>query len=254
MTNLPLGSFKRDEIYTFLGGLYVGLFWILLHPFLKKIEFQNSTETLLGIWLLFFWLNGALLVYFINALCGFAQKLLSEKKIQKLGPVELLQKLKFNITLPIYYSRQVYDELFINTHIDTVVFSSLFLTVFIFFPIKAILFFSAEDCFKGMMFLCLTGLVATILLALFFLIKRQWIEIYALSFLHNTHGELLFYDVNEVAKCAGQYFGNSAIQNFNSKAHFRLFPVITTAISSSYGDVASNAMVSGLNDIVSQMD
>ncbi|MFO1464320.1 MAG: hypothetical protein U1F66_11135 [bacterium] len=252
MTNLPLGSFKRDEIYTFLGGLYVSTFWIVFHSHFYKTNIPNYSDSFFAILFLLLWLNGALLVYFVNSICGFLQRLVNEAKLSRMGPGELAGVLKLNVGLPIYYSRQMYDELFIAAHIDTVVFSSLFLTILPLFLLKTIFLLKAGQCSSGELFLFFTIASVAIVYIVFYLVKRQWIQLYALSFLHSSYNELLFYDVNEVAKHAASNFANSVLAQFNTKVQLRLNPVVTASVTSN-SDIGVQAMLIGLNGIVSQL-
>ena len=39
---IPLSSLRRDEVYTFLGGLYVALAWSIYVTLLNSIQNQQS--------------------------------------------------------------------------------------------------------------------------------------------------------------------------------------------------------------------
>lgn len=112
-SNLPLGKLNRDELYTFLGGLFVSQVWFLYLLSYEKIEVGESLYIPLGIML---WIGSTAMIFLLNSLLHVLSNIFQSDVTDE----------DFNKIEKVQYSVNV-DEKRMLLHIYAVTFSSLLL-------------------------------------------------------------------------------------------------------------------------------
>lgn len=129
MVSLPLNGFKRDEIYTFLGGLFVNCGYVLYFFWIAKCNFEieKPSDPLFIILFIFGWLFSTVIINIINEILrqiqnGFwilvfrIKEFIKNKKEKKSTPEE---KQKNNEKT--YYPIERFDGLLLANHISNVI-------------------------------------------------------------------------------------------------------------------------------------
>jgi hypothetical protein len=110
-SNLPLGKLNRDELYTFIGGLFVSQVWFLYLLSYGKIEVNDSLYIPLGIML---WIGSTAIIFLLNSLLYILSNIFQREVMEE----------DFNKIEKVQYSVNV-DEKRMLLHIYAVTFSSL---------------------------------------------------------------------------------------------------------------------------------
>ncbi len=117
MNNLPLNKLNRDEIYTFIAGLFVSQFWFLYLLSSKDIELDESLYIVFGIML---WIGSTATIFIFNNLLSSFRWI-----IKKLCGNSIKKKIE-NMQSQLYYSSYL-SEVAIFLHLFSLTFVSLLL-------------------------------------------------------------------------------------------------------------------------------
>lgn len=110
MNNLPLDKLNRDELYTFLAGLFVSQIWYL---YLVKIKLIPISDTLYIPFILSLWLGSTSIVFILNSLIAVIAS-------------EAVKGKEENEKSLLYYATYM-DELRMALHLYGIIFVSLIL-------------------------------------------------------------------------------------------------------------------------------
>ena len=88
--NLPVEKLNRDEIYTFIAGLFVGLAW---HLYFEQIDWVGKNQGVFDASLIFAWLLGTGVLYLLYMILQLAMDRIVKRKIARQDDEEELRKL-----------------------------------------------------------------------------------------------------------------------------------------------------------------
>lgn len=113
VSNLPLGKLNRDELYTFMGGLFVSQVWFLYLLSNGKIDLDDSLYITLSIVL---WFGSTAVIFLLNSILYFLMNKLKSEITDK--DFENIEKEQYSVHV---------TEKIMFIHIYSVIFSSLVL-------------------------------------------------------------------------------------------------------------------------------
>lgn len=126
---LPIGTLKREEIYTFLGGLHVALAWILFFSATKCSDNYKELNLLTTSVFLITWLSAVVIVYLLISIISILISLLAKKKVYKKDLTKTRKILGLG-DKPLYHiGRDYFDQFALNAHISSIIFVSILLTI-----------------------------------------------------------------------------------------------------------------------------
>lgn len=128
MSELPfsLNNFKKDELYTFIAGLFTALAWYY-HPSFNN--FSTSNDQISLPFLILIWIGATMVVYIIYTIVFILVYGMTEKKV-KPKTEEALENFKKdnNLTKNSFYSSTTVENNKSATHLYGLIFSSLIVT------------------------------------------------------------------------------------------------------------------------------
>ena len=131
MTNLglPLGSLRREEIYTFMGGLYIALSWtifiLLSHPY-----DIGKTQHIIAFVFALMWLTSVVVLYVILVVLYLALNSLGGRWTKNSSIAVFKSTLNANDPIVNYYPHGYSETIITNNHIDCVLLLSVIISAY----------------------------------------------------------------------------------------------------------------------------
>lgn len=167
---LPLGSLKRDEIYGFIGGLFIACSWHLYFQKADSSSLSDSSKWLTEILFILLWLLSTALLFICQLILMFIITKCVWFDLQKKTPEVLYKMLGFKSP---YIFLDYFDNLLSSAHIINIVFLSFLIS---FYPLMtAILGIIGQQplCIIGVPFFIICG----VLFYFYYTIYRQYLTI-----------------------------------------------------------------------------
>lgn len=140
LPTLPIHSLKRDEIYTFLGGLFIALVWgiYLMLSCSLFVRLKELSPIFYIIFFLFLWLLATLLIFIIYQYLAFFILFLSPKVFNffPLSWVKWFMGIKEEPHE--FHFNEFYEETVLRFHISMVLIISLLLNYFPFSKVHVV--------------------------------------------------------------------------------------------------------------------
>ncbi|MDD5458240.1 MAG: hypothetical protein PHF37_02465 [Phycisphaerae bacterium] len=96
---LPIGSLKRDEIYSFIGGFFIALLWHIYFITIFKGESLSSIDILANPFFLLFWLSSTAALFTIQLLLTFVTAIIIKCRLK--GETQEKKLKILNLTDPV---------------------------------------------------------------------------------------------------------------------------------------------------------
>ena len=170
---LPTGSLKRDEIYSFLGGLFIACSWSLYFQKLGLLLLSDGSSWSTEITFVLTWLFSTALLFIFQLVMTFVTTKLVLCCLQKKQPEELQKILGFKDPIRDFIFLDYFESLLSSAHIINVVFLSFLISAYPFKIISQNYFGVNVSCGGALVF---TG-SCTLLFYFYIIIYRQYLAI-----------------------------------------------------------------------------
>lgn len=105
--NLPVEKLNRDEIYTFIAGLFVGLAW---HLYFQQIGWVGKNEGVFDASLIFAWLLGTGVLYLLYMILQLAMDTIVKRTITRQDDDEELRRLDVTKYKTFFWAGQLEEQ------------------------------------------------------------------------------------------------------------------------------------------------
>lgn len=118
-----LGNLRREDLFTFVAGLFAGMIWLLYLGYTEFISLSNSIETPLFI---VSWFGATAILYVIHSIVVYLLYVII-KAMENLDDIDALKK-KYKIKENSFYFSNLVDEVKIYGHVNGLILSIFILT------------------------------------------------------------------------------------------------------------------------------
>jgi len=176
--SLPISGLKREEIYTFLSGLYVALSWTL---YVAKDNLVDRTTNILftGVFM-FIWLTAVIIVYLLNSMITVSIAKITKHFVSKKGTLQLKKILQLGEQSVYYFFDDYSESLLFVSHISILIFLSVLLSLY---PVLCISVPIVNILYSKAFWLILVLVLAYLLLSSWLI----WRQVWAFSYLYETN-------------------------------------------------------------------
>ena len=136
--NLPISSLKRDEIYIFIGGLYISVSWLLyfMIPEYNNVKIEGISLFILTAIFLLCWLTSCIILYIVLLILKSLLEKIIKCRTKKFKLINYKNFLEIYTNPPYYITLSRVEELISLNLINRIILATIILSVF---PINKLL-------------------------------------------------------------------------------------------------------------------
>jgi hypothetical protein len=205
---IPIGSFKRDEIYSFLGGFFIALSWYIYYTNLSCDISASSIDLVTNPIFLILWLFSTAVLYTIQILMVYFASLAIGRSLKNKNQTEKKKILNIKDPVEDFIPAEFVNEIKIHVHIIGIIITSMLLSLFPLYQLSSML--TLQNIYRRIPLI----LVALALIGLLYFFAK-FLKMFIVIHLLKAEGSLEIIDQNTYAQKRATYIAD--VKNEESK-------------------------------------
>jgi hypothetical protein len=204
---IPIGSLKRDEIYSFIGGFFIASSWYMYFMSLSCDASISSIDLVKNPIFLISWLLSTTLLFTIQLLITFIIARAIKCWLKNKSQMERKKILNLQDPVEDFISSEFVNDIKIIVHLIGIIMISVILSLFPLYKLSRP--FVAQNTSRLILFL-----IVLVLIWLLFVFIKLW-KMFIVIYLLRADGSLEIIDQNTYAQERAEYIAN--VKNEQSK-------------------------------------